>query len=375
MTGLKFNPRIQGYARRNDRPRHEAPQVIRQRHGLDQVYRLAFNENPVGPAPGVVDAIAKTAPTLSSYPDFFDDLELRQAIADTIGRGLTPQQIYTGCSGYEALELLGRAFLAPDDEIILSSPTFSGAYRKISEPLGARVVDVPLEKETFAYRLDAVLDAITEKTRLIMLCNPNNPTGTVLPADQMDALMQAIPDHVLVAADEVYHHFVNDPAFPDSIKYVLEGRNIVIIHSFSKAYGLAGLRLGYGLARGEIADYIAGLHRGFHQNRLALAAGIAACEDQAHLQYTVQYLQGERQWLTQQFDRLDIRYWQPAASFILFETHLLADDLSQKMTERGILINPQTRNDMPYAVRVSVGSHEANRAFIQALEDILGALP
>lgn len=362
MSSLKFNPNIQ--ARTVGR---RSLDDIRQKHGLDKVYQLSLNENPLGPAPGVIEAITAAAPTLSSYPDF-SDIELRQAIVDVIGRGLTPQHVYTGCSGFESLELLARGFLGRGDELILSSPTFAGAYKRIAEPLGAKVIDVPLAKETFAYRVDAALAAITDKTRLIMLCNPNNPTGTVLPADKMDALMRAVPDHVLVVADEVYHHFVTDSAFPDSMQYVLEGKNIVIIHSFSKAYGLAGMRLGYGIARHEIADYLAGLHRGFHQNRLALAAGVAACEDQAHLRYAVQYLRREQQWVTKQFNRLGIKYWKPAANFILFETQMPAEDLHQKMMERGVLLSPQTRNGMPRGMRISLGTREANQAFIHALE-------
>lgn len=371
MSNLRFNPNMQGYSR-------AAPSVsmdaIRQKYGLERVYQLSLNENPLGPAPAVIEAITATAPTLASYPDF-SDIELRQAIAEVIGRGLKPEQVYTGCSGFESLELLARGFLSAGDELIVSSPSFTHAYQKISEPLGAKVVDVPLESETFAYRVDAVLGAITDKTRLIMLCNPNNPTGTVMPADKMDALMQAIPDHVLVVADEVYHHFVADSTFPDSMRYVLAGKNIVIIHSFSKAYGLAGLRLGYGIAKPEIADYLAGLHRGFHQNKLALAAGIAACKDQKYLQYVVQYLRNEQRWVTEQFDRLHIKYWKPAANFILFETDMLAQDLHQKMMERGIILRPQNRSGLPCGMRISLGTREANQAFIHALEETLNEGP
>ena len=228
--------------------------------------------------------------------------------------------------------------------------------------------------ETFAYRADAVLEAVTERTKMIMLCNPNNPTGTVISADAMAELMRGLPDHVLVVADEVYHHFVDDAEYPDSLQYVLDGKNIVIVHSFSKAYGLAGLRLGYGIAKPEIANYIAGLHRGFHQNKLALAAGIAACADQAHVQLVIEYLRAEARWVCAHFDRLDIKYWKPAANFILFETRLPADDLQHLLLERGFRLRGQSRNGMPFGMRVSLGTREANAAFIAALEDIISAL-
>ena len=308
---LPLNPDIAPFARADD----DAPPAARALH------QMANNENPLGPSPRVIEAIANAAPSLNRYPAW-TDMNLRRAIVKVLGRGLTPAHIYTGCSGFEALELLTRAFLQPGDELILSSPTFSGAYKKVALPLGARVIDVPLEPQTFRYRPDAVLDAITDKTRLIMVCNPNNPTGTIIDSAAIEELMRGLPPYVLVVADEVYHHFVADEAYPDSLRYVLEGRNIVIAHSFSKAYGMAGMRLGYGIAKPEIANYIAGLHRGFHQNKIALAAGIAACEDQAQVRRAVAYLQGEARWLCQQFDSLDIHYWKPAANFALFETRI-----------------------------------------------------
>ena len=367
MSQLRLNPYIEPFTRMDHRI---SPEELRQPHGLDKVYQMANNENPLGPSPRVIETLNIAVQSLSYYPEY-SDIALRQAICAVLGRGLRSEHIYTGCSGFESLELITRAFLGPGDEVILSPPTFSGAYRKVVQPLGARVVDVPLAQGTFAYRPGAVLNAINDKTKLIMLCNPNNPTGTIISADAMDELMRGLPEHVLVVADEVYHHFVEAPSFPDSIRYVLADRNIVIVHSFSKAYGLAGMRLGYGIAKPEIANYIAGLHRGFHQNKLALAAGIAACNDQEHVRRCIDFLLGEVVWLCGQFDRLDIKYWKPATNFILFETPMLAEELNQKLLERGFLLRTQTRNNMPHGMRVSAGTREANQAFVAALEEIL----
>ena len=371
MSELRFNPNISAFTRQDHSASAEDRLQAEQR---GPVHRLQNNENPLGPSPGVVEAIRAVAPTLAVYPSY-SDIELRRAIVDVLGRGLSPEHIFTGCSGFEALELIARATLAPGDEVILSSPTFSGAYRKVTEPLGAKVIDVPLEPRTFRYRPEAVLDAITARSRLVLLCNPNNPTGTVIGAAAVEALMSGLPEHVLVVADEVYHHFVADSDYPDSLRYVLEGRKIVIVHSFSKVYGLAGMRLGYGIARPDIANTIAGLHRGFHQNKLALAAGIAACGDQAHVRRVVDYLRVEARWVCRQFDRLDIHYWQPAANFILFETRIAAEELQAQLQGRGLLLRGQSRNGMPYAMRISLGNREANQAFITALEDILGGAP
>jgi len=367
MTSIRLKPELTAFQRPSSRISEDD---LRQQYNVEKVYHLAQNENPLGPSPRAIAVIQQLAPTLAYYPDF-SDLDLRQAIVDVIGGGITADHIYTGCSGYESLELLARGFLDVGDEVIVSTPTFSIAYDKVVAAQGANIVDVPLHPRTFAYDVDGVLAAITDKTRLIMVCNPNNPTGTLITADEMDALMAGVPEHVLVVADEVYHHFVDDPAFPDSLRYVREGRNIVIIHSFSKGYGLAGLRLGYGIAKPDLADYLGGLHRGFHQNKLSLAAGVAACQDQAHLQRIITYLKAERRWMLAELDRLHVHYWQPAANFILIETQLPAADLSQKMLERGIIIRPQHGAGLPYAVRVSLGTHEANTAFITALESIL----
>ena len=369
MNDPPLNPHIEPFTRVD---RHASPEEIRPLHAVDKIYPMANNENPLGPSPLVIEAIEAAAPTLSYYPEY-SDIALRQAICRVLGRGLGPEHIFTGCSGFESLELIARAFLRPGDEVILSPPTFSGAYRKVAEPLGACVIEAPLAPETFHFRPDAVLSAVTESTRLILLCNPNNPTGTLTPAEAMDELMLGLPDHVVVVADEVYHHFVDAPDFPDSIQYALAEKNIVIVHSFSKGYGLAGLRLGYGIAKPAIANYIAGLHRGFHQNKLALAAGIAACQDQAHLRRCVDFLRGEVAWLQREFDRLDIKYWPSAANFIMFETRMPADELNQRLLERGFLLRAQTRNRLPFCIRVSAGSREANQAFIKALEAILGA--
>ena len=371
MSELRFNPNLSAYARQDSSASFEDRLQAEQRQ---PVHRLQNNENPLGPSPRVVDAIRASAPTLAVYPSY-SDIELRRAITGVLGRGITPEHIFTGCSGFEALELITRATLAPGDEVILSSPTFTGAYRKVSEPLGATVIDVPLEPRTFRYRPGAVLDAISERTKLVLLCNPNNPTGTVISAAAVEALMSGLPEHVLVVADEVYHHFVDDADYPDSLKLVLEGRNIVIVHSFSKAYGLAGLRLGYGIARPDIANTIAGLHRGFHQNKLALAAGIAACGDQAHVRWVIETMRAEAHWVCGQFDRLDIHYWQPAANFILFETRMPADELQAQLQQRGLLLRGQARNGLPYAMRISLGTRAANQAFIAALEDILDGGP
>jgi len=362
MSTAPLNPRVAPF-RRQAQP--AKPPATAQR-----LLQLANNENPLGPSPTVAAAIQAGSAELHRYPSY-GDIALRRAIVRTLGRGLQPEHIFTGGSGFDVLELIARAVLQAGDEVILSSPTFAGVYRKISLPLGARVIDVPLEPGSFRYRPEAVLAAVSERCKLVMLCNPNNPTGTVIPAAAVERLMRGLPPHVLLVADEVYHHFVAAREYPDSLRYVLDGRNIVIVHSFSKAYGLAGLRLGYGIAAPEIADSIAGLRRGFHLNRLALAAGIAACADQAHVQRSVAFIREEAGWVCRQFVRMGIRHWNTETNFVLFETALPADELEQALRRRGFLLRGQSHNGLPYAMRLSLGQREDNRAFLAALQSIL----
>lgn len=334
------------------------------------VYRMCYNENPLGPSPDVIAAIQHAARNLGQYPDW-TDAQLRQALAEVIGRDLTPDHFFSANSGSEVLELVARAFLREGDEYILSTPTFSTVYNRIGNWQGGVAVDVPLAPQTFAYDVAGVLAAITDRTRLIMLCNPNNPTGTLITEAEMAHLVAQIPEHVIVVADEVYAHFVDDPDFPDSLGHVQQGKNVVIVHSFSKAYGLAGLRVGYGIARPELANYIAGLVKPAHLDSLSLAGAIAACRDQAYFAESVAYLINEKRWLQQQLDRLDVRYWPAAANFILAETRLPTEVLAARVREHGVLIRAQNPAELPYAVRISVGTREANQALIHALETIL----
>lgn len=359
-----------GYERQE--PRVSNADVMRQ-YGVDKVYRLSQNENPLGPSPKVLDAIQDATKTLASYPNY-SDIGLRQAITDVTGRGITPNHLYTGMSGYEALEILMRGFVKAGDDVIVSTPTFISAYKKTTILQGAHLIDVPLKADTFAYDVEGVLNAITPRTRLILLCNPNNPTGTIVTADQFDELMARVPDHVLVVSDEVYHHYVDRDDYPDALQYVLDGKNVILTYSFSKAYGLAGLRLGYGVARPEIADYLASFHRGFHHSTFTLSAGIAAVNDQAYIKKVVDFTHNQMRWLLSEFDRLGVDYWQPAANFVLFKSPYETREMTEKFMEVGILVRPQHKSGLHDCVRVSVGTHEANQLFIQRLEQILASV-
>ena len=367
MTNIPLQKLRTGYERQVPRVTNDD---VKRKYGVDKVYQLSQNENPLGTSPKVIEAIQEATQTLSAYPNY-SDIDFRTAIADITGRGVTPDHIYTGMSGYEALEILMRGYVKEDDEVIVSTPTFISAYKKTTTLQGATVIDVPLNHETFEYNVDGVLDTITPKTKVILLCNPNNPTGTIITDQQLHTLMTNVPEHVMVVSDEVYHHYVDRVDYPDSLQYVLDGKNLVLLYSFSKAYGLAGLRLGYGIARPDIADYLASFHRGFHHSSLTLAGGIAAVKDQEFIQKVVEFTRNEMRWLLEEFDRLDVKYWQPSANFVLFKSPYETREMAEKFMQVGILVRPQHKSGLHDCVRVSIGTHEANQLFIQRLEEIL----
>ena len=336
------------------------------------VYKMSSNENPLGCSASVAAAVQAAAAGLGDYPPYVDD-KLRAALAELHGRGLTPDYFVTGNGGCDVLALLARALLSPgdgaspQDEVILCPPTFP-IYALTAQEAGASVVQVPLEPDAFTYRVDAILDALTDKTRLLYLCSPNNPTGTLLTQAQMDAILAGLPERVVVVFDEVYYHFVSEAGRPNPIDYVLEDANIVALHSFSKAYGLAGLRLGYGIAKPEIAQRIAALRLPFHLNTLCFAAGMAALADTAHVQRTVEVTHTGRDWLTGQIRELGLEAWASQSNFVLFRCPVPAAEWAQQLEAHNILVRPAF--GLPDCLRVTVGLPEANRAFIDALAEL-----
>ncbi|MEM9776190.1 MAG: histidinol-phosphate transaminase [Chloroflexota bacterium] len=355
---------IKSYPRQSTRIDMDA---IQAETAADQVYRMNFNESPLGPSPKVVAAIRMASAGIGSYPPMGDE-RMREVMAQVYGRGLTPDHFYTSLSGYEAIELVARTFLRPDDEMIICHPTF-GVYSKVAALELATTVDVPLTVPDFLPDVDAILAAINPKTRAILLCNPNNPTGTMMPSADFDRLVVNLPDDVLIIADDVYNHFVTDPDYPDVIKHILDGKNIVRIQTFSKAYGMAGLRMGFGIAKPELANAIAGLHRGFHQNRVNMSAGVAALLDQEHLKTNVKAALDGKHYIYEQLDRLDLAYIPSQTNFLVVDVGRPVDDLVLFLKkEHGVLIKGQSLPGIEHGIRVSTTIQAGNEAFIAGME-------
>ena len=336
-----------------------------------KMIQMSSNENPLGTSPKVVEAVQKEAVRLSVYPPVDGDYNLRAALAEMHGDGITPEHLVAGNGGLDILNLIAQGFVRPGDEIITFAPTFH--YFKIaSARLGAKIVQISLNQTDFEYDVDEILRAVSEKTKLLYLCNPNNPTGNVLTSSEMERLVHGLPAHVMILSDEVYRQFVDEVDFPNTTPYIHAGMPLIQVFSFSKAFGLAGLRLGYGIARPEVADYLSRLRHPFHLGRLTITAGIAAVQDQAHLQKTVQTMISGRGWLIHQIRELGIKVWDSQGNFILFSTDMPALELTNRFLQYGIAVSDGARRfQLPTAIRITVGLPHQNQRFIEVLAKIL----
>lgn len=331
---------------------------------------LSTNENPLGPSPRVVEAIDREARQLHRYPAR-DDLSLREALSAHHGRGLSVDHFFAASSASEVLDLIARATLAAGDEIVICSPTF-GVYAMTAANQDARVVDVPLDPASCAHHVERILAAITPRTRLIYICNPGNPTGVVMPGDEFASLLDRIPTGVVVVADEVYYQFVERSDFPDTIRHLHDGREVVIVHSFSKGYGMAGLRLGYGIARPELARRFGRFRLVYHLSRIALAAGAAALADQSHVAQTVALARDGKELFYREFARVGVRCWRSEANFVLVAPPSVEAALS-RLREDGIQVRPVEGPGRVPCLRISVGLAESNQRVVAAMASLAGA--
>lgn len=337
--------------------------------GKKKLYKLSSNENVLGPSPKAIKAVKKHLNTISEYPDRSDN-KFRNALSKYYGGLLTPDQFVTDNSGVSLLEMIQRAFLNKGHEIIISNPAFK-PYHMFAKKLEANVVDIPLKGKNFILDVEGILKAINKKTRLIFLTNPNNPTGTHIPKKQIDTLMESIPDHVIVVFDEVYYQFADAEDYTTALPYVDAGKNIIAVNSFSKAYGLAGLRMGYAYSTEKIARYISQVRIPFHLNTLGMEAAMAALEDKSFIKKTVKMIREEKAYLYKELDKQGIKYWKTQANFITIKPKMNDKLFEEAMIQEGIMVRPVANFGAPKCVRVTIGEREANKAYIKALKKVL----
>lgn len=329
--------------------------------GISGSIKLASNENPLGPSPRAVNAIRKALDGLNRYPDG-SGFYLSQALAKNLGVDLN--QVMLGNGSNELIELAVRTFVQAGDEVISADPSFV-VYKLVTQAANGTNVIVPCKD--MRHDLDAMAERITPKTRIVFIANPNNPTGTMNTKAEMDRFMAKVPDHVLVAVDEAYFEYVTRADYPDSLDYLREGRNILALRTFSKIYGLAGLRIGYGITRPEIAEPMNKVRQPFNTNSLAQIAALAALSDRKHVEKSVTVNNEGKQFLYREFDRLGVPYIPTETNFIMFETALEGKEVNDRLLKTGVIIRPMG----PKKLRVTIGLPEENKRFAAELEKIV----
>ena len=333
--------------------------------GLSHAIKLASNENPLGPSRKALEAIRQTAGNLHRYPDshcFYLTAKLASRL------GVEPDQLVVGNGSDELITLATRAFVEKGEEVVIASPTFL-IYRIAAEIAGAKLRVIPLKD--FRYDLAGMRRAVTRRTKLVFIANPDNPTGTYVTRAEVEMFMQGLPQQVIVFFDEAYAELVDAPDYPDTREY-LPRHPVIITRTFSKAYGLAGLRVGYGItASRELAQALHKVREPFNVNSLAQAAALAALEDDEHLEAIRRLLREEKPKLYQALRDLGLEAIPSAANFILFHVGPKADSVAQRLLRKGIIVRAMQAWSLPEYLRVTVGLPEENRAFIQSLREEL----
>ncbi len=335
----------------------------------DTFYKLSSNENMLGASPKAIDAIQKAVSGVYEY-DFYDDFQIQDVLADFYKQEIKSGQFITANSGVEVLEIICRGLVSVGSECIISSPTFS-PYKNIIELEGGVVEDIPLKLPDYSLDIDGILNAVNENTAMVFLTNPNNPTGTYFTKKELDRLLEGLPKEVIVVYDEVYFHFVDADDFPYAIDYVKAGKNMIALHTFSKIYGLAGLRVGYGFTTPEIGEYLNKIFRPFRIGTLSVLAAFAALKDLDHVKKSQEMVWEGKKWLYQKFDDLGIRYWPSQGNFILFESPIPSLELTSKMLDEGVMVRPGDNFGAPGSIRLTIGTQEANERFVEVFTSLL----
>ncbi|MEM6893556.1 MAG: histidinol-phosphate transaminase [Bacteroidota bacterium] len=336
--------------------------------GHTKIYKLSSNENPLGASPKAIAALKQSLAQLDIYPDQ-TDIRLRKALVEDFEGKLQAEQFLCGNSGSEIIDMLLRAFINEGDEVIYSNPSFL-PYSVFSRWYGGHPIDIPLKEPDYALDVEGILQAITPKTKIIFLTSPNNPTGTYIPRAVLEDFLERVPKNILIVFDEVYRHFADAPDYVSALEYVLKGYPVIGINSFSKTYGLAGLRIGYCYTTQQIAQYIRLIHKPFLLPLTAIEAGIGAVSDYAFISETVKTVQEGRVFLADAFERMNITYWPTQGNFFLIDPPIPEFEFTDFLMNEGVMVRPVSQFGAKGKVRITVGAQEANEVLVNALQKI-----
>jgi len=331
----------------------------------DDILKVASNENALGSSPRAVDAMQKVIGKMHLYPDG-GCYYLRKRIAEKLHVDM--DEILMANGSNEVIALLGHVFLGPDVNIVMARGAFI-IYKLVASGLRADTIMVPMKDMT--HDLEAMLSAITPETQLVFISNPNNPTGTMVDGRTIDDFMSRVPDHVVVVFDEAYIELLEKDKQPDVLKYVREGRHVFVLRTFSKTYGLAGLRVGYVIAPKEGIDLLHRVRQPFNVNAMAQAAALAALDDDEFVERTRRMVSDGLSYLEGEFKRMNLDYVPSVTNFILVKVGA-GRSVFEALQKKGIIVRPMDGYGLPDYIRVTVGRSEDNTRFIYDLEQVLG---
>ena len=332
--------------------------------GITNAIKLASNENSLGPSPKAQSVLARYLGELNQYPDGGAHY-LRRALGQRWK--VATDQIVIGNGSDEVISLLVRAFVSPGEEAVMADETF--VMYKLAV-LGGHGVPVEVPLNNWRHDLTAMAKAVTNRTRLLFLCNPNNPTGTMVTKAEVETFLTQVPDHVIVVFDEAYYEYVRSADYPDSLQYLKQNRPVVVLRTFSKIYGLAGLRVGYGISTKEIMDYVNRVRPPFNANSLAQQAALAALDDEEHVATSRTMNETEMAVLEKGLTDLGLAPLPSQANFLYFDTKRDGQEVFHAMLREGVIV----RHIKGSMIRVTIGQPAENQRFLKVLADVLGRL-
>jgi histidinol-phosphate aminotransferase len=345
-------------------PGKPVPEVEREL-GIAGAIKLASNENPLGPSPLALRALRDALSESHRYPDG-GGYYLKRGLATRLA--LEPSYLVLGNGCNELLELVARCFLLPGDEVIIADPAFV-IYEMLSHLQGCTTVRVPLKAWT--HDLEAMAKAVTARTKMVFVGNPNNPTGTAVKPVELTAFMNALPDDVIVVIDEAYIEYVPPEMIPDSLQFVRQGRPVMVLRTFSKIYGLAGLRVGYGMAPPPMIELLERIRAPFNVSALAQCAALAALDDDAHVSSSRQVNELGKTYLSGELDRLGLECPPSVANFLLIDLKQDGRVVSDALLRMGVIVRPLGGATLKTHIRVTIGTPQENERFIEALKRVL----
>ncbi len=331
----------------------------------EKIYKLNSNENPLGPSAKVISALTEALKEIHLYPSA-NYLELKEAIAERWG--ILLEEIVLGNGSNEILEFVFKAFISPEEEILISQPSFL-MYEKLAKIYGVNLKKIPLSLE-LKHNLKTIKANLTSKTKAIFLDHPHNPTGSTLPREEWEEFFRGLPSNMLVIIDEAYGDFIEDPKVPLGIEFLKKGYPVLITRTFSKAYGLAGLRLGYGIGPSEIIKELDKVRQPFNINLLAVKAGLSALKDEDYYQKTLETVKKGRTFLTQELSQLGFKVFPSQANFIMVDFSNLCYIIYKYLTKKRIFVRPLKPYGFESCLRITVGLEEENRTLVEAIKEI-----